>query len=916
MISHFTQPVLNLAPDALQEIDGGDAVSNLWIVFSRCKDSLQDGERLENISWRLWYRELASHDPSTHYGKLLHRANEEQRVSGYPFPSYADDKDGKSLMTHPTLHPRALTPDLFFHVVRGNDCWERVPSPSALSAVSSESASSVDDADPPRPPVRRSTSTSSVGKIICDMLPEKVVYTHNGRLRSPSVEPHVSRPRLTVVPEPVISKLSSPPPASTTTSANNSAPGSLAPKVVVVNPTPHPTPPATPVPMMPPSVLTVPPHSPTDMLPPPRNAAPTPRAMPPPATASLEPALAPGVTVIARPTPTPAKPSDANNDTLKASERRFFLKQSPEDDSPDRQSGDALSPRDPRGGGSSVTSEGTSVTASSDSPAADEEPTTKAPSAPPKRVASATTVSSGIGGHARGRKGKEPIRALTSQRRPVPQRPGPIRRATTDVKTKEKEKEKEANDKPKPHAAFKIGSTSSNGSKSRTAAKMKLTSVPKADVAKGKGKAKSATAQRAAEIVGKRGIVVDSWSDTETETDDDSDWASEDVSDAGPSKKSQNNKKSGPQKRTKEELEAIRLREAAEEAQRQRDLFAKLPKRSYSNLNRTGSGLLSMLFHPETALAPGNPYARAGFSSDDVVGMRPPQQPEKPSRGEQQQQQQQQQQQAPPRRQASAGPLGPMARLGMGMTSMKPPPPDPPRAQVQVSGAPGTSLLKTSKSAAALPTVTATPAPAQLNATAQKSGYRPKGRPEELEMEDDSDSAEETGGISKSLAQRKLEELANGRRREKAREEPPPPEIRPAFEPPVQQHTMYRSQTQPAAPRSTVAPTPVPLPAGHPYNLPTPAAPTTPRTTRRQMLATELSESLRRNLLWERQVSMINMVGPRKRPNALGGGLRPLTTTNGDNEAGGSGSDPQEEARKQALARNKSWADDYHYAGW
>lgn len=28
------------------------------IVFTKCKESLQDGRRLENISWRLWYREL------------------------------------------------------------------------------------------------------------------------------------------------------------------------------------------------------------------------------------------------------------------------------------------------------------------------------------------------------------------------------------------------------------------------------------------------------------------------------------------------------------------------------------------------------------------------------------------------------------------------------------------------------------------------------------------------------------------------------------------------------------------------------------------------------------------------------------------------------------------------------------------
>jgi hypothetical protein len=35
-------------------------------VFTKCKESLQDGRRLENISWRLWYRELAAHTRTQH----------------------------------------------------------------------------------------------------------------------------------------------------------------------------------------------------------------------------------------------------------------------------------------------------------------------------------------------------------------------------------------------------------------------------------------------------------------------------------------------------------------------------------------------------------------------------------------------------------------------------------------------------------------------------------------------------------------------------------------------------------------------------------------------------------------------------------------------------------------------------------
>ena len=83
----------------------------------------------------------------------------------------------------------------------------------------------------------------------------------------------------------------------------------------------------------------------------------------------------------------------------------------------------------------------------------------------------------------------------------------------------------------------------------------------------------------------------------------------------------------------------------------------------------------------------------------------------------------------------------------------------------------------------------------------------------------------------------------------------------------------------------------------------------TPRTTRRQMLQTELSESLRRNLLWERQVTRANMAG--RRGGVLGGGLRPLTTM-----GEGSGQQQREDEREDARRRNRSWADEYHYTGW
>ncbi|KDQ52728.1 hypothetical protein JAAARDRAFT_111161, partial [Jaapia argillacea MUCL 33604] len=211
------------------------------------------------------------------------------------------------------------------------------------------------------------------------------------------------------------------------------------------------------------------------------------------------------------------------------------------------------------------------------------------------------------------------------------------------------------------------------------------------------------------------------------------------------------------------------------------------------------------------------------------------------------------------------------------------------------------------------------------------NGYRPKGRPQGEELEEDTDTEDESAAdntiqVSTSLAQQKLAALAGPRRRTTM----PPPD--------TQRSPERRAPNQQQRPTLTSVAT-APIALGHPYNLPAPAEPMTPRTTRRQMLATELSESLRRNLLWERQVSKINMTGGARRHGLLGNGLRPLTTVtanvvsgeaNGGNangqtsrhtdeasQSGNEGERVEREARKkQAMARNRSWADDYHYSGW
>jgi hypothetical protein len=78
MLAALPNPILSVTPEGVRELDGREALSGLWTrecrllesvclililtpfrpVFSKCKESIENGRRLENISWRLWYRDM------------------------------------------------------------------------------------------------------------------------------------------------------------------------------------------------------------------------------------------------------------------------------------------------------------------------------------------------------------------------------------------------------------------------------------------------------------------------------------------------------------------------------------------------------------------------------------------------------------------------------------------------------------------------------------------------------------------------------------------------------------------------------------------------------------------------------------------------------------------------------------------
>jgi hypothetical protein len=193
--------------------------------------------------------------------------------------------------------------------------------------------------------------------------------------------------------------------------------------------------------------------------------------------------------------------------------------------------------------------------------------------------------------------------------------------------------------------------------------------------------------------------------------------------------------------------------------------------------------------------------------------------------------------------------------------------------------------------------------------------YKAKARPPETVLESDSETDDDENNqldLPRSVAQEKLKALLEAKKLKKS--------AQPALQDQIgagETSALRQLQQMPSQPAEPIS---IPPPRMHyPYNLPPPNPPTTPRTTRRKMLAVEIPESLRRNLLWERQVSQAHQRGDRSEngKDAVKGWEIPnvvkLTPKNGKQD---DARDKKAESRRRYLARTRSWLFEYHLAGW
>ncbi|KAL4978640.1 hypothetical protein BDW66DRAFT_9858 [Aspergillus desertorum] len=67
MPSRLSTPVLTVDTAKIHKVDTANTQSlhGMWMVFSRCADFMEEGRRLENLSWRLWTRETFCVEPES-----------------------------------------------------------------------------------------------------------------------------------------------------------------------------------------------------------------------------------------------------------------------------------------------------------------------------------------------------------------------------------------------------------------------------------------------------------------------------------------------------------------------------------------------------------------------------------------------------------------------------------------------------------------------------------------------------------------------------------------------------------------------------------------------------------------------------------------------------------------------------------
>ncbi|KAF8606399.1 hypothetical protein BDV93DRAFT_520701 [Ceratobasidium sp. AG-I] len=942
MAIEFDLPVLQISMAAVDKMHGPDALQALWAVFTKTTNALQDGSRLENMTWRLWHRQLLNERAAAADERLSLDTDETFAAEASASASEDEGSDGEweddsappsrdpvvPIAAHTTrrqsststiqqattktaARPRRLSCNPP-HVLSASQ-----PNTSVRPTLTSESRtnSAPDNAYPGH----HGSHGTNIGRIISNLLPEKFdVAPPSWALAQPLISPtgRVDHVPSTPKTQPVQFLIHTP---STPPNASDDHLVPHPPTLMVITPTPRPTPPDTPatrtraVPTNIPAALS-PGITPPTLAPPSVLSQPHSVLMPVPSVSDRL------VSAAALPlTPTEVSAPEFNDDESK---KRIFYVQSPEgataSDDGRSHSGSsnsnttsnvtdahaALAGQHPSSLSSATTNELATTLAGPEV----ESPVTPEVSAP--RGANHARTSSGNAAYIRPRATKGVKVGKPPARVPYRGRPNTLVRTTSNSSDKSRGR---TSSRPKHPARQQSvsedlvedveetegGNRQTSASTSHTVTSLPTLSAPLSmtpaaskpeppknstpPVAKAPSRSQVVRPSASHVMSPPRMIapasLVAPFTTIAPRSPPPTAPATQNVSNNQPRPPVTNNSSallglgrravhvetssdldlesdSGESWSDDESDSEDPLARAANEASRQRSMFEKIRPKPLQRVERTG--LLTNLMNPDPNIYPQAAYRQHNSAQNLAAGRR---------------------------------------------------------------GAP--TALQTSRSTVAVPMaaavtaeqitthVTVDPKGRTVGGSGSASrGLRLKGRPEGDEEDDGSTDDENaiSNELSKSYAQRRLEALASRARA------PPPPSMK----------QVRHGEADPRAPALAPRPAAPQPPATVPYDMDVRPI-HSPRTVRRKMIAGELSESLRRNLMWERTSTRFAMGG-----GALGSGLRPLTaarptvsTTNSDRGPGGgtrSGDEDSDrnlaEAGRLALARNKSWANDFHHSGW
>lgn len=131
MIQTLDLPVLSLAIPNIHKLNdiNTDDLSCMWTVFSKCKDNLENGRRLENMSWRLWYRESSLKES-------IHNNNRTQLSSTCPIPIH---KTNNTTMESKSLAEKQLSTASFKRIISSvNENEAILPPPTQKEGTNSK----------------------------------------------------------------------------------------------------------------------------------------------------------------------------------------------------------------------------------------------------------------------------------------------------------------------------------------------------------------------------------------------------------------------------------------------------------------------------------------------------------------------------------------------------------------------------------------------------------------------------------------------------------------------------------------------------------------------------------------------------------------------------------------------------------